>query len=189
MFFVDPPFKPTKEVPSDKMEASPAPEVSSKAAEVPQKPVLDDLPVDLETVDKMRNSRVPYLEAREAVELEQKEYKAARDVLGAEIRELCRPEIDEYVDCCVGRLWSIWTCKPKAFQMSRCIKRHEEPEFVDRRMKEIMSEREARGESILNNTSKGATRERRALYNRAIASSVDDPNELLIKSSVPPAAR
>jgi hypothetical protein len=38
---------------------------------------------------------VPYLEAREAVELEQKEVKAAREQLGREIREACRPEIDE----------------------------------------------------------------------------------------------
>merc|ERR1719329_920367 len=108
------------------------------------------------------------MEAREAAELEEKERKAAKQVLGKEIREMCRPEIDEYVDCCVGRLWTIMACKREALLMRRCMKNIETPEFVEKRMREIMAEREAAGESIVNNYGKGATRERRALYNKAI---------------------
>lgn len=35
----------------------------------------------------MRESRVPYLEAREACELEERELKVVREQIGAEIRE------------------------------------------------------------------------------------------------------
>eukprot|EP00438_Fugacium_kawagutii_P017965 Skav215835 [mRNA] locus=scaffold4670:50114:55924:- [translate_table: standard] len=47
-----------------------------------------------ETIEKMRNNRVPYLEAREAAELEDREVKVVRttqrgvkEQIGAEIRE------------------------------------------------------------------------------------------------------
>merc|ERR1711907_389327 len=94
--------------------------------------------------------------------------KAAKEQLGREIREICRPEIDEYVDCCVGRFWTMMACKPEALRMRRCMKKHEgNPEYVDRRMTEILAQREKNGESVVNNAD-GRTRERRALYNRAI---------------------
>eukprot|EP00747_Dinoflagellata_sp_TGD_P182415 gnl/TRDRNA2_/TRDRNA2_36660_c0_seq1.p1 gnl/TRDRNA2_/TRDRNA2_36660_c0~~gnl/TRDRNA2_/TRDRNA2_36660_c0_seq1.p1 ORF type:complete len:195 (-),score=44.18 gnl/TRDRNA2_/TRDRNA2_36660_c0_seq1:145-729(-) len=171
MFFVDAPFPKKKEA-----EPPPGPATASAGAG------LHDLPVDQETVGKNRASRVPYLEAREAVELEQKEVKAARAELGREIREACRPEIDEYIDCCVGRIWTMMACKPKAIAMRRCMKKIETPEYVDKRLEEIMRERESAGTSVVNNVRKGATRERRALYNKAINAEVDDPTDLMINS-------
>lgn len=144
---------------------------------------MADLPVDRETVDRMRNARMPYLEAREAVELEQKELKAVREEIGREIREVCRPEIDDYVDCCVGRMWTMMQCKKPALIMRRCMKQIETPEYVERRTREILTEREQSGKSILNNEAAGKTRQRRALYNRAILPQVDDVNEFVIRGA------
>eukprot|EP00811_Abedinium_folium_P013082 NODE_22153_length_720_cov_4.853288.p1 GENE.NODE_22153_length_720_cov_4.853288~~NODE_22153_length_720_cov_4.853288.p1 ORF type:complete len:200 (+),score=34.13 NODE_22153_length_720_cov_4.853288:89-601(+) len=137
-----------------------------------------DLPFDIETVNNNRVGRVAYLEAREAVTLQQEEEKACKEIIGAEVREVCRPEIDEYVDCCVGRIFTINACKPHSLRMRRCLKRVETPQFVERRIKELLAEREANGTSILNNTAKGASRERRALYNSAILPMVNDPSDI-----------
>mmetsp|Transcript_68222 Transcript_68222/g.211072 ORF Transcript_68222/g.211072 Transcript_68222/m.211072 type:complete len:177 (-) Transcript_68222:12-542(-) len=142
-----------------------------------------DLPIDAESVERNRNHRVAYLEAREAVELEAKELKAVRNLVGKEVRETCRPEIDEYVDCCVGRIFTLSACKPLALRMRRCMKKVETPEFVERRTAEIMAEREHTGESLVNNAAKGTTRERRAMYNRAILSKVEDPSDVIIRNS------
>eukprot|EP00439_Symbiodinium_sp_Y106_P006663 s6973_g1.t1 len=116
----------------------------------------------------MRNSRIPYLEAREAVELEQKELKTVREQIGAEIRAACQPEIDDYVDCCVGRVFTILKCKREALIMRKCLTKIETPEYVAKRTAELMAERENQGASLVNNAAKGATRQRRAQYNRAI---------------------
>lgn len=138
----------------------------------------DDLPLDDATIAKNKFKRVPYLEAREAVELEQTEIKAVKAQIGAEVREKCRPEIDEYIDCCVGRIFTIGQCKPHALRMRRCLKKVETPEFVERRMAEIRKERESTGESVINNTVSGRSRNRRALYNNAILSTADDEADI-----------
>jgi len=169
MFFVDAPFP-------KKKDAAAAP-----ADAAPPAPAGPDLPADAETIEKNRHSRIPYLEAREAVELEQKEIKEVRAQLGREVRDICRPEIDEYVDCCVGRLFSIFQCKPHSLRMRRCMNKVETPEWVERRTAELLAEREANGQSLVNNTGKGATRERRAMYNNAILGKVDDPAEVMIR--------
>mmetsp|Transcript_33176 Transcript_33176/g.50126 ORF Transcript_33176/g.50126 Transcript_33176/m.50126 type:complete len:180 (+) Transcript_33176:60-599(+) len=170
--FVDPPFKWKKEEAERMKEQTPAPAPA-------------ELPLDKEEIDARRNHRNAYMEAREAVELEQKELKAVHEQIGKEIREMCRPEIDEYVDCCVGRVFTLLQCKPYAFRLRRCIAKVETPEFVSRRTKELLAEREANGESILNNATKGTTRERRAMYNRAILSNVEDTEDMLIKKPEP----
>merc|ERR1712014_177428 len=107
--------------------------------------------------------------------------KAVRERIGEEIREMCQPEIDEYVDCCVGRIFTMLQCKKQALVMRRCMAQKETPEYVARRTKELIAERETCGESVVNNVGKGATRQRRSQYNRAILPEVDDPNEYLIK--------
>mmetsp|Transcript_21329 Transcript_21329/g.63650 ORF Transcript_21329/g.63650 Transcript_21329/m.63650 type:complete len:182 (-) Transcript_21329:40-585(-) len=147
------------------------------AEEAPPAP----LPVDQETVDKNRNARLPYFEAREASMLEQKELAAVHESIGKEVREMCRPEIDEYVDCCVGRMFSFIMCKRQAIVMRRCISKIETPEYIDRRVKELLKEREKSGQSLINNRGAGTTRERRAMYNKAIAPETEDPLELMLK--------
>merc|ERR1712139_397401 len=107
-------------------------EAKTAGGEVPEPPM------DAATIEQNRNRRNPYLEAREAVELEQKERKAAKEQLGREVREICRPEIDEYVDCCVGRLFSIFQCKPHSLRMRRCMNKVETPEWVERRTAEVL---------------------------------------------------
>eukprot|EP00929_Paragymnodinium_shiwhaense_P083768 TRINITY_DN44745_c0_g1_i4.p1 TRINITY_DN44745_c0_g1~~TRINITY_DN44745_c0_g1_i4.p1 ORF type:complete len:213 (-),score=70.24 TRINITY_DN44745_c0_g1_i4:201-839(-) len=142
----------------------------------------DELPCEKEEVDKRRNNRNVYLEAREAVELEQKELKAVHAEIGRELREMCRPEIDDYIDCTVGRIWTVMQCKRESFLMRRCLKKAETPEFVEKRTMELLKEREESGESLVNNAS-GANRERRALYNRAILPKVEenDVKDIMIK--------
>merc|ERR1719235_1697736 len=168
VFFVDPPFKRAKEKPEP---------------DPPPAPPPSEGPFDSATITKNRNSRVPYLEAREAVELEHKEWKAAKEKLGFEVREWCRPEIDEYIDCMVDRVFSVLVCKPKAIAMRRCMQKIETPEFVERRMTEILREREESGESLINNTGKGRDRKKRAEYNRCFAPEVDDPRDTFIRNS------
>ncbi|CAE8607747.1 unnamed protein product, partial [Polarella glacialis] len=167
-FFVDAPFK------------KPKPDPSTPSEPIEQAPVKE-LPFDAETIERNRNRRIPYLEAREAVELEQKEMKVVKEKIGEEVREACRPEIDEYIDCCVGRIFTILSCKPQALVMRRCMALVETPEFVAQKTAQYISEREASGESVLNNAAKGTTRERRSQYNRAILPTVEDPNEFLIR--------
>ena len=142
-----------------------------------------ELPLDAETIEKMRNSRIPYLEAREAVELEQKEIKVVREQIGAEIREKCQPEIDDYIDCCVGRIFTHLACRKQALIMRKCLMRIETPEFVAKRTAELLAEREASASSVVNNAEKGATRQRRAQYNRAILPEVDPQDGKNSKSS------
>eukprot|EP00435_Cladocopium_sp_Y103_P040978 s572_g11.t1 len=121
-----------------------------------------------ETIERMRNNRIPYLEAREAAELEEREVKVVKEQIGAEIREKCQPEIDDYIDCCVGRIFTILACRKEALIMRKCLMKIETPEYVEKRTAELLAQREANASSVVNNAEKGATRQRRALYNRAI---------------------
>eukprot|EP00386_Alphamonas_edax_P012884 GDKI01039971.1.p1 GENE.GDKI01039971.1~~GDKI01039971.1.p1 ORF type:complete len:174 (+),score=49.50 GDKI01039971.1:49-570(+) len=105
--------------------------------------------------------RIPYFEIREAVELEQKEIKEAKKLLGTEIRAKCSAEIDDYMDCVVDRFWTILECKKAAHVMRACFLKYETPEFVDKRTKEIMKEREEAGESLMR-------RVERAKFNRFV---------------------
>jgi len=162
MFFVDGPFgrkKPTgAEIASKEKEAelkaAQMPQgdssSSSKAEPIPeQKQRPHESPIPIEIVQQKTDMRIPYFEARESMELEQKEIKAVRAKIGEELREHCRPEIDEYVDCMVGRIWTVLRCKPHAKEMRRCLKKIETPEYVEKRMTELLEERERKGTSLL----------------------------------------
>mmetsp|Transcript_40944 Transcript_40944/g.64926 ORF Transcript_40944/g.64926 Transcript_40944/m.64926 type:complete len:203 (-) Transcript_40944:84-692(-) len=198
--FANPPFPRPKESTGEYRDSTsdyskPA-ETSSQKAETPlprndfrnDKDGFSDLPFDEETITKNRRGRNAYMEAREAVELEQKERKGAREALGKELREKCRPEIDEYIDCCVGRIFTMFACRPEALKMRVCLKKLEKPEFIEQRMTELLKKREESGESVVNNAD-GRTRERRALYNRAILPTVDDATEFTIRNHEPGAPK
>mmetsp|Transcript_74993 Transcript_74993/g.139943 ORF Transcript_74993/g.139943 Transcript_74993/m.139943 type:complete len:193 (-) Transcript_74993:136-714(-) len=179
--------KPELYIPDDpdaQRSSRPKPSVPERRPDLPSKP-LEDLPFDEAFIRENTSKRNPYLEAREAAELELKEYKAARAQLGDEIREICKPEVDAYFDCCVGRVFTIFQCKPVALKMQRCIRKMETPEYVERRLKEIMVERERTGDSIINNGG-GVTRERRALYNMAVAPKAEDAADLFVKKDIKP---
>lgn len=68
----------------------------------------------------------------------------------------------------MGRIFTVLACRKPAMRMRRCLLKVETPEFVARRTEELLRQREASGSSVLNNAEKGATRQRRAQYNRAI---------------------
>ena len=82
----------------------------------------------VEQVDYNRNMRNAYAESREAVNLEKKEFEIIDKIIGSEFRDRCMPEIDAYVDCIVGRYFSIWRCKEDSNVMRRCLRLYETPE-------------------------------------------------------------
>jgi len=141
MFFVDAPFKGKTEKPEPKID--------------PNVDRTKEMWVPPEIVAEGRENRIPYFEAKEAMDLEMKELKEVRKQIGTELREHCRPEIDEYVDCMVGRIWTVLQCKPHAKEMRRCLKKLETPEYIEKRTKELLLERERNGTSILKSKARG----------------------------------
>merc|ERR1719473_2212000 len=121
-------------------------------------PTSVDVPPELqELADEFRKKRIPYCEIREMVEIEEREKKVCMDIVGKEMRAKCVAEIDEYADCIVGRTFTLFQCKPKALDMRRCLVKYETPEFVTRRMEELLSERKRK---------QGSLPDQRALHNK-----------------------
>jgi len=104
-------------------------------------------------------NRIPYFEIREVLDLECKEKEAATKIFAKEVRDICRAEIDEYIDCMIDRHWTVLACKPLAIDMRNCVRKYETPEYMPRRIDEIMREREKQGEDIIK-------RQDRMKYNR-----------------------
>lgn len=152
MFFVDSPFGKKKDttVPSAPSDAKAEPEIDfskidrSKTMWIPP-----------EVVKEKTEQRVPYFEAKEAMDIESKEMKAVRAIIGTELRDHCRPEIDEYVDCMAGRIWTVLKCKPHAKEMRRCLKKIETPEYIERRTNELLEKRQRDGTSLLKSGQRG----------------------------------
>ncbi|SBS81814.1 conserved Plasmodium protein, unknown function, partial [Plasmodium malariae] len=81
------------------------------------------LPKDF--IENNRNNRIPYFEIKESTLVEQKEKKEVQKILALELRDKCRAEIDEYVECSVGRLWTILKCKDLMIKMRKCLEKYE----------------------------------------------------------------
>ncbi|CAD2096454.1 hypothetical protein YYG_04606 [Plasmodium vinckei petteri] len=120
-------------------------------------------------IENNRNNRVPYFEIKESTMIEQKEKKEVQKILALELRDKCRPEIDEYVECSVGRLWTILKCKDLMMQMRNCLKKYENFEYIKYRENQIMEERKKNGTSLFRSNE-------RAKYNRFILA--DNENEI-----------
>ncbi|CRG93247.1 conserved Plasmodium protein, unknown function [Plasmodium gallinaceum] len=117
------------------------------------------LPKDF--IENNRKNRNPYFEIKESTLIEQKEKKEAQKILALELRDKCRAEIDEYVECSVGRLWTILKCKDLMVKMRKCLKKYENLEYVKFREKQILEERKKNGTSLLRS-------DERARYNRFV---------------------
>uniref|UniRef100_A0A0G4IEE0 COX assembly mitochondrial protein n=1 Tax=Chromera velia CCMP2878 TaxID=1169474 RepID=A0A0G4IEE0_9ALVE len=94
-------------------------------------------------------SRIPYYEIRELVDVEEREKKEAQKILGFELRDKCRSEIDEYLDCTIDRFLTISQCLHLNRVMRRCLMKYETREFVDKRTAEITKEREEKGLDLI----------------------------------------
>lgn len=112
-------------------------------------------------IEDNRKKRNPFFEIKESTLIEQKEQKEVQKILALEMRDKCRAEIDEYVDCTVGRLWTVLKCKELMKNMRACLKKYENLEYVKFREKQIMEERKKNGTSIMRS-------DERAKYNRFI---------------------
>merc|ERR1712032_1021758 len=113
-------------------------------------------------IDRNRARRLPYFEAREAITVQRREFEVIDKIIGAETREKCRPEIDDYVNCMVDRYFTLTKCTALCHKMRRCMKYYETPEAVAKRRQEIMNERLDLGCSLLR-------AEERAQYNKMFA--------------------
>ncbi len=107
-------------------------------------------PADLtaEKLQEGRNARIPYLEMREVEVQKIGEESIAKQVVGKEIRDLCRPEIDEYVDCVTDRMFTILRCKPLALKMRRCVAKYElHTGYAASRIEQVLQERTSENEN------------------------------------------
>ncbi|EPR64855.1 putative CHCH domain protein [Toxoplasma gondii TgCatPRC2] len=105
--------------------------------------------------------RIEYFEAKQATHYEKKENDAIRKQIGKEIRDKCRPELDEYYDCMCDRTFTFIACRRYAEAVQKCVKKYEEPEAMNKRWEEVAQEREALGLSRIN-------RRQRKYYNKYI---------------------
>ncbi|KAL8436069.1 hypothetical protein Efla_002059 [Eimeria flavescens] len=126
-----------------------------------QKLFLED-PLNPEVVARRTAARVPFFEVKEIAELEKKEMKKIKEQIGKEIRDMCREILDDYVECMMSRTLTFLRCRGLAREVNRCISKYETPEFLERRIKELKAEREAKGISILR-------RRERQPYNKFIS--------------------
>ena len=96
-----------------------------------------------EKLQEGRHARIPYLEMREVEVQKMSEESIARQIVGKEIRDLCRPEIDEYIDCVTDRMFSILTCKPLALRMRKCVAKYElHTGYASQRIEQVLQERQ-----------------------------------------------
>ncbi|SBT30855.1 conserved Plasmodium protein, unknown function [Plasmodium ovale wallikeri] len=112
-------------------------------------------------IENNRNNRIPYFEIKESTMIEQKERKEAQKILALELRDKCRAEIDDYIECSVGKLWTILKCKDLMIEMRKCLRKYENLEYVKFREKQIIEERKKNGTSLHRS-------DERARYNRFV---------------------
>eukprot|EP00916_Digyalum_oweni_P017269 GHVL01028248.1.p1 GENE.GHVL01028248.1~~GHVL01028248.1.p1 ORF type:complete len:195 (-),score=34.52 GHVL01028248.1:21-605(-) len=112
----------------------------------------EGVPIQAKPLAPGETHRHPYFESREEQYLETKERTQAEHLLGRQIRDACRAEIDEYIDCMTPKFLTVYKCRGLCEKMRRCVRKIETPEYVERRLREIMAEREANNTSLIRRT-------------------------------------
>ncbi|PHJ24903.1 chch domain protein, partial [Cystoisospora suis] len=118
--------------------------------------------LDPELIHERTGRRVEYFEAKVATQYEKKEREAIRKIVGREIREKCRPELDDYYDCMCDRTVTFLACRGYAAAVQKCVKKYENSATLPDRWQEIAREREALGLSLVK-------RQQRKIYNKYIS--------------------
>ena len=88
------------------------------------------------------------IQEREAAMFAQSERKRADQKITQDLRDKCRPEVDEYVDCTTGRFLSIVACKDLAMKMRRCLVKYKGAVDIEQRRAELVKEMEDQGEVL-----------------------------------------
>jgi len=111
-----------------------------------KKPATEQL--NAEKLREGREGRIPYFEMREVEVQKNSEESIAKQIVGKEIRDLCRPEIDEYIDCVTDRMFTILKCKPLSLKMRKCIAKYElHTGYASQRIEQVLSERQKENEN------------------------------------------
>ncbi|XP_955299.1 uncharacterized protein TA18550 [Theileria annulata] len=102
-------------------------------------------------INKLRskNDKYPisYLEFREAEYKMAKERKEVLKSIGASIRDKCRAEIDEYVNCCSENRFINFKCKKESNEMHKCIRHYQKDATTPEAIRKVMKERFEEGKS------------------------------------------
>ena len=101
-----------------------------------------------EMAEKVRNSRNPLAELREAQAFLLQDVKRADQIITRGIRDQCRPEIDDYVDCTTGRTLSVIVCRDLAMKMRRCLIKYKTAINIEEKRNEIVDELVKKGETL-----------------------------------------
>ncbi|XP_026192762.1 uncharacterized protein LOC34618938, partial [Cyclospora cayetanensis] len=96
-------------------------------AEQQEKHFLDD-PLNPQVVAARTAARVPFFEVKELAELEKKELKAIKEIIGKEVRDLCRESLDDYVECMSSRTLTFLRCRGLAREARGCVAKFETQE-------------------------------------------------------------
>ncbi|UKJ88727.1 hypothetical protein MACJ_001972 [Theileria orientalis] len=102
-------------------------------------------------VDKLRSANddqpLSYLEFRESEYKVSKERKEVIKDIAASIRDKCRAEIDEYVNCCTEKNFILFNCKNQSRELHKCIRIHQKDATSPEAIRKVMEERYKKGES------------------------------------------
>ncbi|UKK01117.2 hypothetical protein MACK_001930 [Theileria orientalis] len=102
-------------------------------------------------VDKLRSANddhpLSYLEFRESEYKVSKERKEVIKDIAASIRDKCRPEIDEYVNCCTEKNFILLNCKDQSRELHKCIRLYQKDATSPEAIRKVMEERYKKGES------------------------------------------
>nr|PVC52209.1 hypothetical protein MACL_00000961 [Theileria orientalis] len=102
-------------------------------------------------VDKLRSASddhpLSYLEFRESEYKVSKERKEAIKDIAASIRDKCRAEIDEYVNCCTEKNFIIFNCKNQSKDLHKCIRIYQRDATSPEAIRKVMEQRYRKGDS------------------------------------------
>lgn len=110
-------------------------------------------PLYLRIAQLIRNANndtpMSYLEFREADYKLSKERREVIKIIGARVRDLCRAEIDDYVNCYGEGKYALFYCRKEANRMKKCIRHYQNELTTPASQQRIMEERLHSGDSFI----------------------------------------
>ncbi|CDR96462.1 hypothetical protein BBBOND_0303660 [Babesia bigemina] len=110
-------------------------------------------PLYLRIANRLRQANgdtpMSYLEFREADYKLSKERHEVIKIIGARIRDMCRAELDDYVNCYAEKTYATFSCRKEANRMKRCVRHYQEFLATPESQQRIMEERLRSGESLI----------------------------------------
>ncbi|KAG6440042.1 Cytochrome c oxidase biogenesis protein Cmc1 like family protein [Babesia bovis T2Bo] len=110
-------------------------------------------PLYVRIAQKLRKANddtpMSYLEFREADYKLAKERQEVTRIIGQRVRDLCRSELDDYINCYTGNRFPMFRCREDAERMKKCIKHYEQQLNTPEYQQKIMEERLKSGDSFV----------------------------------------